>query len=221
MIVVFANQKGGVGKSTLCALFAHYLSDSGKEVHLIDMDFQKTLERMRKTDVNKSVHEIRNEEDVYENPLKFTVDYVSVDNLAELIEKALNDKDRIYLFDAPGNLGHKNIMLTLYHADFIIVPFQYDTVTLDSTAVFIQLLNKFSVKGKIFFIPNKIDQREKIAFAEKTNEIFERKGRVTPVVNLRVEMKRLSTLIISKLQQELVEPAFSFIFNDIFIKNKS
>ena len=30
--IVFANQKGGVGKSTLCILFANYLAAKGRDV---------------------------------------------------------------------------------------------------------------------------------------------------------------------------------------------
>ena len=41
--IVFANQKGGVGKSTLCILFANYLAWKGKSVCIIDTDLQKTI----------------------------------------------------------------------------------------------------------------------------------------------------------------------------------
>ena len=49
--VVFANQKGGVGKSTLCMLFANYLSWKGKPVCIIDTDLQKTILMQRQKDV--------------------------------------------------------------------------------------------------------------------------------------------------------------------------
>ena len=47
-IVLFANQKGGVGKTTLCGLFANYLSVE-KEVPLlvIDADPQQTFSGRR------------------------------------------------------------------------------------------------------------------------------------------------------------------------------
>ena len=45
--VVFANQKGGVGKSTLCILFANYLASKGKDVCIIDTDLQKSLTTYR------------------------------------------------------------------------------------------------------------------------------------------------------------------------------
>ena len=38
--IVFANQKGGVGKSTLCILFANYLAWKKQQVCVIDTDLQ-------------------------------------------------------------------------------------------------------------------------------------------------------------------------------------
>ena len=40
-IIVFANQKGGVGKSTLCILLADYLAYWRKDVCIIDTDLQQ------------------------------------------------------------------------------------------------------------------------------------------------------------------------------------
>lgn len=49
--VVFANQKGGVGKSTLCILFANYLAWKKQDVCVIDTDLQKTIKMYRKKDL--------------------------------------------------------------------------------------------------------------------------------------------------------------------------
>lgn len=44
MIILFANQKGGVGKSTLSVLFSNYLTlAKNKPVKVYDMDFQRSL----------------------------------------------------------------------------------------------------------------------------------------------------------------------------------
>ena len=48
--VVFANQKGGVGKSTLCILFADYLAWKGRSVCVIDTDLQKSVLMQRRKD---------------------------------------------------------------------------------------------------------------------------------------------------------------------------
>lgn len=44
MIILFANQKGGVGKSTLSVLFSNYLTlAKNKPVKVYDRDFQRSL----------------------------------------------------------------------------------------------------------------------------------------------------------------------------------
>ena len=49
-IIVFANQKGGVGKSTLCILLANYLSYWKKDVCIIDTDLQQSASLQREQD---------------------------------------------------------------------------------------------------------------------------------------------------------------------------
>ena len=43
VIVTFANQKGGVGKTTLCVTFANYLVTKGVRVVVIDTTFSTPL----------------------------------------------------------------------------------------------------------------------------------------------------------------------------------
>lgn len=48
MIILFGNQKGGCGKTTNCIQFANYLVEKGKEVLVLDLDFQRSLSDRRK-----------------------------------------------------------------------------------------------------------------------------------------------------------------------------
>ena len=50
-IIVFANQKGGTGKSTLCVMMAHWLAEQGKKVIVYDADIQQTLYDRRQDDL--------------------------------------------------------------------------------------------------------------------------------------------------------------------------
>lgn len=52
-IIVFANQKGGVGKTTLCTLFANYLAEIKQPVLVIDCDGQQTIFEKRQADIKK------------------------------------------------------------------------------------------------------------------------------------------------------------------------
>ncbi len=51
--VTFANQKGGVGKTTLCVIFANYLVTNGVRVVVIDCDFQYSIMKCRTADIKK------------------------------------------------------------------------------------------------------------------------------------------------------------------------
>ena len=53
VIITFANQKGGVGKTTLCVTFANYLVAKGVRVVVIDCDFQHSIMKCRKADIKK------------------------------------------------------------------------------------------------------------------------------------------------------------------------
>lgn len=53
VIVTFANQKGGVGKTTLCVTFANYLVTKGVRVVVVDCDFQHSIIKCRKADSKK------------------------------------------------------------------------------------------------------------------------------------------------------------------------
>ena len=53
-IVLYTNVKGGVGKTTLCGIFATYLANSGRTVAVVDADLQQSLFRHRKRDLQQN-----------------------------------------------------------------------------------------------------------------------------------------------------------------------
>ena len=53
-IILFTNVKGGVGKTTLCSVFATYLSQNGRPVAVIDADIQQSLYDHRQLDLQNS-----------------------------------------------------------------------------------------------------------------------------------------------------------------------
>ena len=74
MIIVFGNQKGGCGKTTNCIQFANYLAEIGKDVLVLDLDFQRSLSDRRESDLN-----------TYDNPPKYEVMKGELSQVANLL----------------------------------------------------------------------------------------------------------------------------------------
>ena len=126
--IVFANQKGGVGKSTLCILFANYLAWKGKSVCIIDTDLQKTIlmQRQKDTQIYEDWDEPYNVQDF---------DVTDPETMQQLMDSAAQ-VDGYVLFDSPGNISEDGLAPLFVDADFIVCPYEYEDKTLDSTGVF-------------------------------------------------------------------------------------
>ena len=95
-IVVFANQKGGVGKSTLCILFANYLAYKGMPVCIIDTDLQKTILSQR----NKDSEVFLGDDEPYSVQ---GFDVSDPETMQQLMDSA-RQVDGFVLMDSPGNV---------------------------------------------------------------------------------------------------------------------
>ena len=210
--VVFANQKGGVGKSTLCILFANYLAAKGKSVCIIDTDLQKTILMQRRKD--KQIYE--GEEEPY-NIQDFDVS--DVETMQKLVDSA-SEVDGFVLFDSPGNISEDGLAPLFVGADYIVCPYEYEDKALDSTGVFVQVLNVLrehnpQMTAQLFFVPNRIDPRIGTSDEQRmwsdTNDIFSQIGKVTPMVNSRATLKRINTFELLATQREAVKGAFEYM----------
>ena len=132
------------------------------------------------------------------------------------LKQADVNKKEIYLFDAPGNLSRPNVLKLLSKADFIITPFQYETIVVDSTAIFIQICNKFKFKAKIIFLPTNVDARVKRDAAAGLDEALKKNGYVAPIVFRRDNFKQFSTIETSVVQREVTQSAYDFMYLKIF-----
>ena len=210
--IVFANQKGGVGKSTLCMLFANYLAWKKQDVCIIDTDLQKTIMMQRKKD--------REIYDDMEEP--YTVQDFDVQDpelMQQLMESA-SQTEGFVLFDSPGNVSEDGLVPMFTGADFIICPYEYEEKTLDSTGTFIQVINALrqatpEMTARLFFVPNRIDVRIGTADAlrmwKQTDAIFKQLGAVTPRITARASLKRINTFEITASQRDAVKGAFDFM----------
>ena len=197
-IILFSNIKGGVGKTTLCSLFASYLAENGIPVIAIDADLQASLfrHRQRETDADPDVQAPWNVE------LLNTSDG---NNVASVLEK--NDRNLEIIYKA---------------ADGAVIPMSFDADTVDATGIFIKAFKTIS-KAQLVFIPNRINPAEKRADElhqrASTIEFLGLVGTVVPQVKQCVAVKRYTTLYsMDSKQRDAVENAFNKIMETLDIK---
>ena len=167
-IVAFANQKGGVGKTTTCVNMAAYLAYMGKKVLLIDMDPQGNASSgigIDKNDDIKTLYDvIDNEINVKQLVLRTkvqnldiipaTVDLagaeislVRIPKREEILKNALleigNNYDYICI-DCPPSLGLLTIN-ALTACNSVVIPIQCEFYALEGLA---QLMNTIKLIKK-------------------------------------------------------------------------
>ena len=221
-IVTFANQKGGVGKTTLCVTFANYLVAKGVRVVIIDCDFQHSILKCRKADLKKYGEELVPYEIwAYEPDSKET--------MTSLIEKLHNDPELdVVLMDSPGSLHAEGLVPMFVNSDIIVVPFHYDLVTIPSTASFLLFLDRLrqavgeGMNAQLFIIPNlndnRVGKRSELILWDNTRETFSNYGYVTGKIPRRADMERFSTLAALDMQHQYVSSVYDKIYFSIFGK---
>lgn len=208
-IIIFSNIKGGVGKTTLCALFASYLAEQGYPVIAIDADLQASLYRHRKreSDVNPEIVPMWNVE------LLNTADAEQT----QLVVDKLKTVPGLVLVDCPGNLNDRNLECLYKSADAAVIPLSFDADTVDATGLFIKALNTVA-HAKLLFVPNRINTSEKksdeLRQRAQTTELLGLVGTVVPRIKQAVAIKRYTTVYpLEKAQVEAVRPAFDTIID--------
>lgn len=150
MIITFASQKGGTGKTTLAIAFANYVfSLSKRKINVYDFDYQKSFYHKWKEDEFLEVPELYNVEIIGEENEQPFEDFETLINLKE--------SDEINLFDLAGTLDAKYSDLLIY-SDFIVIPFEYSDVSVKSTLVFVNLLGLLESQSERIFIRSKYDK---------------------------------------------------------------
>lgn len=137
-IIVFGNQKGGVGKSTIVTLCANALSQTpfNFKVCVVDNDYQQSIKDARTFD----------EED-YEGDLPYDVLGMGVAEFQDQVYD-LDQKYDLVLVDTAGKLdlnvdaSQQEITKVLMYADHLFVPFRAGSFNLDSTLDYIKVASK-------------------------------------------------------------------------------
>lgn len=220
VIVTFANQKGGVGKTSLCVTFANYLVMKGVRVVVIDCDFQHSILKCRKADLKHYREELIPYEVWSHEPN-------SSEAMITLIEKLHNDPGiDVVLMDSPGSLKADGLVPMFVNSDIIAVPFHYDLVTVPSTASFLMFLDRLRkavgsrMKARLFIIPNlhdnRVGKRTELLLWDNTRDTFSNYGYVTSKIPRRADLQRFSTIAGLDLAQAAVTPVFDKIYDSIF-----
>lgn len=221
-IFVFANQKGGVGKTTNCVMFADFLADLGHRFVLFDADPQQSIVKKRKQE--------REEHPDIEIPYQ-VVSYLELDSLEStmaLISKMRNE-DFDFFIDMPGSLHHQGSLALFANCDAIIVPFSYENTCVNSTNPFLSVVAKTCKQANkdvppLFFLPNQINRRwgnkKELEARERLNERYGSMGTVLPMIPAGVEMQRYSSLYITPRQLEIVRPCYTALGEGLFGESK-
>ena len=207
-IIAFANQKGGVGKTTLCILFADYLAWKKKGVVLLDADDQRSVTTKREKDV-----EFFGEEPPYE------VQHVGIQDVDYMQRLMANARqiDGTVIIDCPGNVRDDGLLPVFTQADAIIIPFEYEDICLEATTDFVNLLNT----AKYIFVPNKLQSSfgtaAEVSMWKQCASMYGMVGKVMPKVPQRANLKRIDTYDITPSQREILRATFEGIIKELNI----
>lgn len=160
-IIAFANQKGGVGKTTTCVNVATYMALMGKKVLILDVDSQgnaTTAVGIKKSKDLKTIYDLIDGESSYSEVIKPTiienlsiipstvdlagaeVELVQIPQREKVIKKILDNIKSEYdfiLIDCPPSLGLITVN-ALTASDSIIIPIQCEFFALEGLT---QLMN--------------------------------------------------------------------------------
>ncbi|GJH40062.1 hypothetical protein RCZ04_06120 [Capnocytophaga sp. HP1101] len=209
MVITFATQKGGVGKTTLAVAFANYLTlVKNKKVKAFDFDFQK------------SFYQKWEEDKVLSIPPLYEVEVIGDENQESLLDfQTLMDmkkeEETVYLFDLAGTLDERYIDLLIY-SDFIIIPFEYSDVSVKSTMVFINLLGMIESQASRVFVRSKYDKGYFYRNQQAMDEEFGKYGKLlsTPIYK-RNDLQSINTRRLSYEQKNAVKQTFEELIHYI------
>jgi chromosome partitioning protein len=211
-IVLFANQKGGAGKSTLCTLLAHDMTQRQMPVVVADADLQQSLYQLRDQEVKSTG--ISKDDAPWDLMWIDCRDIKSVKAAVDMLKKV----PATVLIDVPGNLSDDNLAPLYLAADLVVCPMTYQIFTINSTKRFADVIVKINPRARLVFLPNNISSRKSADDARTERSCgYElqhnfRGSWLAKEIGRYKCLERISTLTYSKEQADKVAPGFEGIY---------
>ncbi|MBN7817674.1 ParA family protein [Algoriphagus pacificus] len=203
MIILFANQKGGVGKSTLAVLFSNFaVQKRNRKVKVFDMDFQQSL-------YNKYLNS-----DLLENEKLYEVELANIPGFKSIKKKASQDPSQLTVIDLAGKMDDDNLIQVFKESELIICPFCYDEYSVTSTFEFCYVVKKVNPSSNIILIPNRVKSSVKYETLESVNQALGQFGELSSPVSDRIDFQRLTTSYTPETLVPILDPIFNKIFDD-------
>lgn len=206
MIITFATQKGGAGKTTLAIAFSNYLSLEGKEINVFDFDFQKSFYHKWVEDEGLDIPKLYDVKLIDEED-KSMEDFETIMDMRE--------SEDIFIFDLAGTIDNKYTSL-LALSNYILVPFEYSDVSAKSTLVFVELLSAIESSSQIIFIRSKYDKGYNYLNKEGVDKELSKYGIIleNPIYK-RNALQTINTRKLPYEQKHSVKPTFDEIIKII------
>lgn len=202
MKILLANQKGGVGKTSLAILLANYIKYKlNKTVIGLDFDFQASFFNQWETDLK-----VIGSDDPYKVSKVPLVD-------AKVTSSRLNQfPNEFFILDSPGKRDDKNLLELYSSVDLLICPFSYERKNFESTFSFSRIVRHVNPDLKILYVPNRVKSTAKYSIKSKVREALNKFGDVyAEDISDRVCMERINFFTTTKEQVEVTEGLFKYI----------
>lgn len=197
-IIAFANMKGGVGKSSVCIALADWLTMAGVPTVVVDADLQQSIASLR----DREKDSYKGQEAPWQI-MKLNTTYFDDKGKKQVEENIRQTLDKIrkipatFLIDCPGNASDDPVKYIYNAADVIVIPMDFTAITVDSTEKFASLLQRMKdaglVSAKIYFLPNKYDERRKQVLRDEVKGRLKKFGYLGTRINNRSDIERIST----------------------------
>ena len=208
MKIIVANQKGGVGKSTVTMLLANYLVlDKKENIIILDMDYQETVFARWAGDkqlyANEPLYEV------------MKLDMEQYPQYAQALEQVKGEGH--VLLDTPGQLDDDNMLAILRDADLVICPFAYEKSIFESSLFFSKVAQHVNPAVKIVYLPMRIKGTVKYETEDQVRAVLAAYGTIAPKIPERVALERIDSVSISSEARSLIQEPFDYIYNQYMI----